>query len=171
MFNKVFSSELNIDIPTPWHQDTSWLILWACLGAKSYEAFETWRGNSSFGWNEEDKVVTAPEEIWAEYIKASRVHPEVRQFKNNTLKFYSEIREVFDNAVATSELATATGMRTQKRENSVYTIESSSSDDTDVEVASPNSFSLASTDPPNPIFQWPQAKIPLPIEHSPSHSI
>ncbi|PWW80012.1 hypothetical protein C7212DRAFT_341172 [Tuber magnatum] len=136
---------------------------------QSYETFETLKGNSHFGWNEEDKVVTALEELWAEYIKA---HPEVRQFKDCTWKFYSEMRKVFDNTVATGELATATGMRTQKRQHSVYTIECSSSDaDPDVEVSSPNSFSLTSIDPPSPIVHRPQGKKPIPIEHSPSPPI
>ncbi|CUS11188.1 unnamed protein product [Tuber aestivum] len=154
LFNKVFSPELNVE-----QVKTRVRRL-----KQSYEAFETLRANSGFGWNEADQVVTAPEEVWAEYIKA---HPEARQFKNCTLKFYSEMKEFFNNTVATRELATATGMRTQKRQHSEYTIESSSSDtDPDVDVSSPNSFSIASIDPLTPIIHQPQAKQTLSIEHS-----
>ena len=75
------------------------------------------------------------------------------------------MKEVFENSVATGELATATAMRAQKRQHSVYTIESSSSDaDPDTEVVSPATFALTSVDPPSPLVTRSQMESPLSVE-------
>lgn len=75
------------------------------------------------------------------------------------------MKAVFNNSVATGELATATGMRAQKRQHSVYTIESSSSDaDPDAEVFPPDTFALTSVDPSSPLVTRSQVGSPLAVE-------
>jgi len=75
------------------------------------------------------------------------------------------MKEVFENSVATGELATATGMRAQKRRYSVYIIASSSSDaDPDAEVSFHDVFAPTSADPPSPSVTRSQVGSPLSVK-------
>ena len=78
------------------------------------------------------------------------IHPEAGQFKDTTLRFYTEMTEIFQNTVTTGELAKTTGMQVQKCQHSAYSIDSSSSDadPNDANTSSATLFSVNSVSPP-----------------------
>jgi len=71
------------------------------------------------------------------------------------------MKEIFQNTVATGELATATGMPASKRQHSAYTVDSSSSDaNPDTDASSFTSFSANSV---SPLTQQVQSDLALPF--------
>lgn len=71
---------------------------------RKYQIFHSLVENSGFGWNEEKRIPTAPQEVWDEYLKA---HPKAAPFKNSTLENYEELDDIFNGRVATGKFATS----------------------------------------------------------------
>jgi hypothetical protein len=62
-----------------------------------YPIFQRVVDNSGFGWAADAKVVTAPDEVWEEYINA---HKKAGEFRDKPLQFYDELHEIYSGNVA-----------------------------------------------------------------------
>jgi hypothetical protein len=51
----------------------------------NYKIFQALVDNSGFGWNEEKKLNTAPESVWAEYIEVSDLNYNL-DYSSNTIE-------------------------------------------------------------------------------------
>lgn len=60
------------------------------------------KSNSGFGWDEVNRVPTAPESVWETYMKA---HPEAEKFRKRSLLHYDLLHELCANISATGEYA------------------------------------------------------------------
>lgn len=65
--------------------------------------------NSSFVYDSVRNIPTAPDQVWEEYI---RVHPDAAQFRSSTILFREELGQIFDQSIASSRHAAATGRGT-----------------------------------------------------------
>ena len=72
-----------------------------------YKTFQACIDNSGFGWNDELKIPIAPDSVWDAYIKA---HPEAKEFRNSTLKFYDKLHEICPGVIATGKVASTAEM-------------------------------------------------------------
>jgi hypothetical protein len=70
--------------------------------AKRWKVFARLETLSGWGFDEMSGMLTAPEACWAEEI---RKDPEVAWHRNNSLRYISELREVFDKVHATGHYA------------------------------------------------------------------
>ncbi|PUU72217.1 hypothetical protein B9Z19DRAFT_1138643 [Tuber borchii] len=109
-----------------------------------YQVSQGRRAGNSFkpqAWNEATtvlnntfrpnvQIVTAADDVWEEYLK---VHPAAKPFKENTLRFYAEMHQLFENTTAIGDKAVST--ESGLSEHGTISIDSSSSDDDpDVDV-------------------------------------
>ncbi|PIL27222.1 hypothetical protein GSI_10366 [Ganoderma sinense ZZ0214-1] len=60
----------------------------------------TLRGQSGFGWDEENSLVMAPEDVWKKYLEA---HPEAKKWCKTPFPLYDDICSLVDGTVATGE--------------------------------------------------------------------
>ncbi|WOG82132.1 hypothetical protein DCAR_0101294 [Daucus carota subsp. sativus] len=58
--------------------------------------------SSGFGWNAEDNVVTAPRDVWVQYLK---VHPGAAKWQNTAMPSFKELSVIFGKDRATGNMA------------------------------------------------------------------
>ena len=82
---------------------------------KDYDIYVAIKNNSGFGWDNLQSVPTAPEGVWAAYIKA---HPEAEKFRKRSLLHYDILHELCANISATGEFALTSTLFTQSETQS-----------------------------------------------------
>lgn len=83
-----------------------------------YKVFHSLKQNSGFGWNEESKIPTAPDEVWESYLEVCysqlysvpltmvvQSHPKAAKYRRKTLPLYEKLFELFEGTIATGEYA------------------------------------------------------------------
>ncbi|KAH9470749.1 hypothetical protein MJO29_003465 [Puccinia striiformis f. sp. tritici] len=68
---------------------------------KWYDAFLACKGASGFGWNEEQCMVTASEDVWSSFLVS---HPMAKRFKNTPFPEFHELNIIFSGNAATGAL-------------------------------------------------------------------
>jgi hypothetical protein len=70
----------------------------------NYKIFQAIVENSGFGWDEENKLNTAPDNVWEDYIEVSifshialirKMHPKAAEYQYESLPLYDELHEIF----------------------------------------------------------------------------
>ena len=73
--------------------------------------------NSGFGWDEENKLNTAPDNVWEDYIEVSifchialisKMHPKAAEYRYDALLLYDELHEIFGTGSPLGQQATST---------------------------------------------------------------
>ncbi|XP_056863329.1 uncharacterized protein At2g29880-like [Raphanus sativus] len=82
------------------------------LKTKYLNAAELLRFSSGFGWDSTTKRFTAPDEVWAEYIKA---HPNYKKFRDETFEEFDDLKIIFERNLATGRNAIGLGDTTDAR--------------------------------------------------------
>lgn len=60
------------------------------------------RGQSGFGWDDERQMVTAPSDVWDEYLKT---HPKAKPWRKKTYPLFEDMAELVDGVIATGKAA------------------------------------------------------------------
>jgi hypothetical protein len=71
---------------------------------KRYKFFNQVVGNSDFGWNDEQKKPTAPDEVWDAYLISN---PDAKPYRYTTLPNYELCEKIWGGKVATGNFASA----------------------------------------------------------------
>ncbi|KAI7998646.1 Uncharacterized protein LOK49_LG10G01378 [Camellia lanceoleosa] len=68
---------------------------------QSYNTFVKLKNHTGFGWDDHRKMVTAPDDIWDQYVKA---HPKAKVFRKKGLDNMDLLDVLFANSQATGAL-------------------------------------------------------------------
>ena len=82
---------------------------------KDYDIYVAIKNNSGFGSDNLQSVPTAPESVWAAYIKG---HPEAEKFPKRSVLHYDILHELCANISATGEFALTSTLSTQSETQS-----------------------------------------------------
>ena len=96
---------------------------------KQYGIMSTIRNNSGFGWDNENNVPTAPENVWKEYLRKNSESAKYRT--PGSWEFYDDFVTIFDGQVATGEFAVSSNSGAYPSKRSKRTRANSDDDDDD----------------------------------------
>mmetsp|Transcript_13574 Transcript_13574/g.12296 ORF Transcript_13574/g.12296 Transcript_13574/m.12296 type:complete len:339 (-) Transcript_13574:147-1163(-) len=74
---------------------------------KKYQTFKALKENSGFGWDDNRKVPTAPDNVWNSYIES---HKNAKEFRYKSFPFYDDLDKIYTGSIATGKYAISSSL-------------------------------------------------------------